>query len=106
MKKAGVGGAFCITHLWTDYQIPVKGYVELREKATFCKEELERRLGSRLQHIAQHLYFIYVHRDLTDFDATKFVALELSEEAIEFAVQDVHSFIETCKHFFPSIEEI
>lgn len=87
--------------MWDDFRIKVRGSLELRSKACDDKEELEQRLGPRLQHIAQHLYNIMVHRDLTDFEMTKFVAIELSPEAIEFAVQDVHSFIEAYKHFFP-----
>lgn len=88
-------------HLLSDFRINLKGSLELRSEACIHKERLERRLGPRLQHIAQHLYNIVVHRDLNDFDATKFVAIELSPECIAFANQDVHAFIETYKHFFP-----
>lgn len=88
-------------HLWDDFQIRVNGSLELRLKACESKAELEQRYGPRMQHIACHLYNIIVHRDLTDFDMTKFVAIELSTECIEFANQDVHAFIETYKLFFP-----
>lgn len=71
-------------------------------KYAMNKEVLEERLGDRLQHIAQHLYNVWVHRDLTDFDMTKFVEIELEPESIEFAAADAHVFIEIYKHFFPS----
>lgn len=93
-----------LKYLWEDYQIKVNDVLSglIDKIINDNRQEIVRRLGSRLQNIARHVYHINIHRDVSKFDMTQFDANELSTECIAFASADPHSFIEVYKHLRPS----
>lgn len=82
-----------VTHLWTDFKLIAQRHADLRNIA--IRKTIARPL-------AKEIYDIYVNRDLSRFDHTKWLAEELSPEYIKFATKDVYASIEIHKKIVPT----
>lgn len=86
-------------HLKSEYRLSLQRYADLRALAVNEDGSAARNLS---ESVVKQISDIYVGRDVSDFDHTKWLTEELSTECITFASKDVYASIEMHKQLVPT----